>query len=132
MKANAQVYGKNYQYVTSKKAKSRKAYKNSVNRSKRMLMLLIAIVTIMIGISFNSMTAKADNAAHANEVKMYQNYCVQPGDNLWTIAEHFVDLDHYKSTKEFAKEIQNINEIADVYKLTNGTYLMIPYYDEAK
>lgn len=91
--------------------------------------IMITIFFIIIGISAFSLKANANSKAHANECRYYKNYCIEPGDSLWSIAEKNMDYNHYDNIKEYALEIQHINKITGE-KITNGTNIMIPYYAE--
>ena len=93
---------------------------------------MTALFVIVFTGSVFSMNAKANSSKGADDYKYYANYCIVPGDTLWNIAEANIDYDHYNSVKEYAKEIQQINKINGEH-ITNGTYIMLPYYsDELK
>ncbi len=58
--------------------------------------------------------------------KYYKSIEIQPGDSLWSIAEENRDK-HYTSTKEYVKEIKQINGLYSD-QIHSGQYLMIAYY----
>lgn len=101
-------------------------------KRKFVFSVMTALFVIVFTGSVFSMNAKANSSKGADDYKYYANYCIVPGDTLWNIAEANIDYDHYSSVKEYAKEIQQINKINGEH-ITNGTYIMLPYYsDELK
>lgn len=111
---------------------SYKKRKRQELKRKFIFSVMTALFVIVFTGSVFSMNAKANSSKGADDYKYYANYCIVPGDTLWNIAEANIDYDHYSSVKEYAKEIQQINKINGEH-ITNGTYIMLPYYsDELK
>lgn len=112
---------------------SKKILKRKIARRKRQIRtaftVMITIFIMLIGISAFSLKANANSSEHANACRCYKNYCIEPGDSLWSIAEANMDYEHYDNVKEYALEIQHINKISGE-KIMNGTHIMIPYYTE--
>ncbi len=59
--------------------------------------------------------------------KYYKSIQIQPGDSLWSIAEENRDA-HYASTKDYVKEIKQINSLSSD-QIHSGQYLTIAYYN---
>ena len=51
-------------------------------------------------------------------------------DTLWSIAEKYMDNEHYESVNEYIQEVKNVNHLkSDI--ITYGEHLVIPYYMDA-
>lgn len=67
--------------------------------------------------------------ANANSgYKYYTDIIVEPGDSLWTLAEEYVDYDHYKDINCYIREVRNINHLSEDSGLSAGQMLIVPYY----
>lgn len=123
MREKDSLYVKKISYKNKKRQELKRKFAFSV---------MTALFVIVFAGSVFSMNAKANSSKGACDYKYYANYCIVPGDTLWSIAETNIDYNHYSSVKEYAKEIQRINKINGEH-ITNGTYIMLPYYsDELK
>ena len=59
--------------------------------------------------------------------KYYKSIQIQKGDTLWSIATENMDVNYYKNTSEYVKEIKTINALVSD-RVTAGNYIIIPYY----
>ena len=114
--------------VSNRRKKTNRARKMRQLRMKFTFLIMTSIFLVVFGASLCSVNAKANSADGADDYKYYANYCIEPGDTLWSIATENMDYSHYDNVKEYAKEIQKINKIHTEH-ITNGTYIMIPYFD---
>ena len=46
---------------------------------------------------------------------------------MWSIAEKYMDRDHYDSITEYIEEVKDMNSLQDE-TINYGEYLVIPYY----
>lgn len=99
---------------------------------RRMRGLVIAVLMVLAFLSgfFGSSLL----SAHAEEeyVKPVQRYYtsirIKPGDNLWNIAEEYLEGSGY-SKKEYVEVLKRMNGLtSDV--IHEGKYLTIVYFDE--
>lgn len=122
----------NYNRSVSKRQSQLNKHKKQQLKLKMFFLTMTTVFIFIIGASAFSMNANATSAEGANDYKYYANYCIEPGDTLWSIAEEHIDYRYYDSIKSYAKELQAINHITGDH-IMNGTYIMVPYFsDEVK
>ena len=92
------------------------------------LSLLFGIASfIIIGIILFTvfLPSKSNQDIVAN--KYYKSIQIQKGYTLWSIATENMDVNYYKNTSEYVKEIKTINALVSD-RVTAGNYMIIPYY----
>lgn len=83
------------------------------------------IVTFSVGVSGFLSNAKDRNSQVS--YKYYTSITVSGDDTLWSIAEKYMDKDHYHSTNDYIQEVKNMNHLkSDV--ITYGEHLIVSYY----
>lgn len=60
--------------------------------------------------------------------KYYTMVTVEPGENLWDIAEDYIDYDFYKDKNSYISEVRSINHLDAEGGVTAGQSLILPYY----
>jgi hypothetical protein len=53
---------------------------------------------------------------------------VKYGETLWSIAEEYLDDEHYASIEDYIKEVKKINSLKDDEAIIAGRYIVVPYY----
>lgn len=92
---------------------------------------LLAIMTVCLVFTFsfsvNSFlsNAKADNANASH--KYYKSITISDGDTLWSIAQEYMDNEHYDSIKDYIKEVKKVNSLASD-SISYGENIIVPYY----
>ena len=61
------------------------------------------------------------------EYKYYTSITIEYGDTLWSIADQYMDKEHYSRTSYIA-EVKNINHIKNEDMIKEGKMLIIPYF----
>ena len=86
------------------------------------LSILVAIFSVyLISHAFIS------KASEQYEVeKYYKSYEVQSGDNLWSIASNYYNVE-CGTTTEYVNEIKSMNHLEDD-TIHSGEHIVIPYY----
>lgn len=62
--------------------------------------------------------------------KYYTEIAVKDGDNLWTLAENYIDYAHYSSKDQYISEICAINHLDTDCAIAAGQILIVPYYSD--
>ena len=100
--------------VAQARARQKKALKKAAH-----IAALVGIAAISIGMASRP-------APDTNLVEI--TYTVQPGDTWWSIVERFREKDAYdRYILEYKQELEQLNEGADLGKLTPGQKLRIQY-----
>ena len=102
----------------------RRALRMRRDKKKKMLIgfALVLVVSILL---IPQLTIKTN----ANDgYKYYTDIIIQPGDNLWKIANKYADPDYYKDISSYIAEVQHINHIENDSHIVSGQMLIIPYY----
>ena len=113
----------------------RRIRNNRIRRRREMrknfllfVMTLCLIVATSVAVSSFRSDAKNDNARET--VKYYKSIVVSDSDTLWSIAEEYMDQDHYGSVSEYIRDVMRINRLKGdaIYA---DAHLIVPYYDYA-
>ena len=88
-------------------------------------MTVCLVMTISIGLCVFLSNAK-DNSGRTS-YKYYTSITVSSEDTLWSIAEKYMDIEHYRTINDYILEVKTMNHLqSDV--ITYGEHLIIPYY----
>ena len=111
----------------------RRIVRNRIRRKREMrknFLIFAVTVCLIAGCSvtlsgFRS-NAKSDSAPAV--YKYYKSITVAGGDTLWSIAEDYMDEEHYGSIYEYIREVMQINNLKNdaIYA---DAHLIVPYYD---
>lgn len=110
----------------------RRIRNNRIRRQKEMrrhfLMFVMTFCLVLIfSISINGFLSKAKDDGEKSYYKYYKSISISKEDTLWSIAQEYMDEDHYESVEDYIKEVKQTNHLnSDI--INYGTYLIIPYY----
>lgn len=111
----------------------RRIRNNRIRRRREMrknflllVMTFCLIVTTSIAVSSFRSHAKNDPARESS--KYYKSIVVSDSETLWSIAEDYMDEEHYESIYEYIREVMQINNLKNdaIYA---DAHLIVPYYD---
>ncbi|MCM1183771.1 MAG: LysM peptidoglycan-binding domain-containing protein [Roseburia sp.] len=86
-------------------------------------MVLIILVSVFV-ISFSSEASDRDRSVSH---KYYTSIRIEQGDTLWSIANEYMDSEHYRNASEYVNEIKAMNSLTSD-RIIAGNYLIVPYY----
>ena len=92
------------------------------------IFVLLAVIALIVGISIGH-TQKI--YAKSDEQKYYSNIVVSEGDSLWTIAENYMDQQHYESIYQYIDELKRVNCLTSD-SIYVGQNLIVTYYNNAQ
>ena len=106
--------------------------KNRIRRQREMrknLLLLIMTVCLIVtcSLSLNGFRSNAKDDSTETSYKYYKSISVANNDTLWSIAERYMDEEHYASVSDYIAEVMRINGLTDD-TILYGEYLIVPYY----
>ena len=111
----------------------RRIRKNRIRRQREMkknflilAMTICLIVTCMV--SMNGFLSNAKGDSMENSHKYYKSITIADNDTLWSIAEKYMDKEHYACINDYIEEVKHMNNLTDDV-IHYGKYLIIPYYD---
>lgn len=90
---------------------------------------MTAVFVLLLALSIFSLSAKADSTENANEYKYYTSHQIEQGETLWSIAENFMDSEHYETVQDYINEIKSVNQMSGDH-IQSGNYLLLPYFSE--
>lgn len=113
----------------------RRIMNNRIRRQREMKKnFLIFVITICLivtcSISLNGFRANAKDDSTEISYKYYKSIVILDNDTLWSIAEQYMDEDHYESISDYISEVKNMNAMTDDV-IHYGDHLIIPYYDNS-
>ncbi|MCM1190947.1 MAG: LysM peptidoglycan-binding domain-containing protein [Butyrivibrio sp.] len=80
-------------------------------------------IIIICTVSYNTIKSNASSG-----FKYYTQITVEAGENLWDIAEEYIDYDFYKDKNSYIAEVRSINHLDADGSVAAGQSLIIPYY----
>lgn len=98
---------------------------------RKMILLLTTVLLITIGsIVFGSIFSSAQSSAEESGIqyKYYKSIEIKKGDSLWSIANEYCEDEYYDNTKDYVKELKEINNLKSE-KIHYGQRLIVAYYD---
>lgn len=103
--------------------KHNKKYKKKYDKKSEFILICCSVFFLLFA-SVICITNRA--SAKDNEYKYYTSITIEYGDTLWSIANQYMDKEHYTRTS-YISEIKSINHIKDDY-IQEGKLLILPYY----
>lgn len=112
--------------------RERRIRRNRVRRQQEMMKnFLILVMTICLIVTSSVLLSAFRSNAKDDSVevsyKYYKSIVVSGDDTLWSIAEEYMDEDHYSSIHEYIAEVKTMNSLTGD-SICYGTHLVIPYY----
>ena len=97
---------------------------------KKNFLILVMTICLIITctISMNGFRSNAKDGSTEVSYKYYKSISVANNDTLWSIAEQYMDEEHYDSISDYIQEVKCMNHLTDDM-INYGDYLVIPYYD---
>lgn len=110
----------------------RRIRNNRIRRQKEMrrhflMFIMTFCLVFLFSVSISSFLSKAKDGSEESYYKCYKSITISKEDTLWSIAQEYMDEDHYASIEDYIREVKQTNRL-DSNVITYGTYLIIPYY----
>lgn len=99
-------------------------------RRNFMMTIMTFCLIITLSVSVGSFLSKAKDDSAPASYKYYKSITVSNEDTLWSIAQEYMDTEHYRSIDEYIKEVKQMNHLKSD-SITYGCHLVIPYYNES-
>ena len=110
----------------------RRIRRNRLRRQQEMRKRFRMFLMTVFLIAACSFTLSAFRSNAKNEIqtsgKYYKSITVSNNDTLWSIAEAYMDEEHYTSVNEYINEVIRMNSLPND-TICYGQHLIIPYYD---
>lgn len=111
----------------------RRILKNKIRRQREMkknFLILVMTVCLIVtcSISLSGFRSNAKDESTEVSYKYYKSIAVTGYDTLWSIAEKYMDEEHYDSITDYIEEVKSMNSLTND-TIHYGEYLIIPYYD---
>ena len=125
------TYARGYRYQEEDRSE-RRIQQNRIRRKreirKNFLILVMTICLIFTGtITISSFRSSAKDETTQASYKYYTSITVASLATLWSIAQQYMDEEHYASVEDYIQEVKKINSLADD-QISYGEHLIIPYY----
>lgn len=90
--------------------------------------MIATVCMIIIGVlSVNNLPSRAQDEETDIAYKYYTSITVPNHATLWSIAEEYMDREHYGTAEDYICEVKAINSLTDD-RISYGEHLIIPYY----
>lgn len=128
------MYRNNMKHMRIEDVRSeRRILRNRIRRQREMkknfLILFMTVCLIVLGsVSLSGFRSNAKDESTEVSYKYYKSITIGNDDTLWSIAEQYMDEDHYESINDYINEVKNMNTMTDDV-IHYGEHLIIPYYD---
>ncbi|MCM1173962.1 MAG: LysM peptidoglycan-binding domain-containing protein [Blautia sp.] len=96
-------------------------------RRKCLIAAMTACLIMIFSVGINGFLSNAKDNDDQVSYKYYTSITVSHKDTLWSIAETYMDPEHYHSINDYIQEVKSVNHLrCDV--ITYGEHLVVPYY----
>ncbi|MBO4982118.1 MAG: LysM peptidoglycan-binding domain-containing protein [Lachnospiraceae bacterium] len=120
--------------VTNMTERELHCYKRRLRRQRKFrrkiatALLTLCLVTVC-AVSYHAVRISA-NEGEAMTFKYYTRITVQSGENLWNIADRYIDYEQYKDKNEYIAEVVHINHLDEDASVRVGQHITVPYYSD--
>lgn len=100
-------------------------------RMERMRKLKLAFLTVFLSVGLIlicSLSYRTIRTSANSGFKYYTRITVEEGENLWELADSYIDYDYYKNKNSYIAEVRHINHLDESCSITVGQTLIFPYY----
>ena len=123
MRTQQSIYDKNERELR----KYARALRLRRERRRKCLTLAVAAfaafcMVMVCTVSYNSISLNASDG-----FKYYTSIIAEAGENLWDIAEVYMD-EHYDSKEDYIAEVCSINHLDENGTVIAGQTLIVPYF----
>lgn len=95
---------------------------------RNILLLCLSILTVLFfALWITSISTQASDREHQPSYKYFKSIEVAAGDTLWSIAEDYMDDEHYSHPADYVAEVKRMNSLTSD-RIEAGSYLIVPYY----
>lgn len=110
----------------------RRIRNNRIRRQREMrknFLVTIATICLVItlSLSMSSFLSSAKDDSSPTYYKYYKSITIESGDTLWSIAQEYMDDEHYASVNDYINDVKQINALKS-NGITYGEHLIVPYY----
>lgn len=99
-------------------------------RKKFLMFIMTVCLVITFSTGISGFLSNAKDKDSRTSYKYYTSITVSNEDTLWSIAEKYMDQEHYGSVNDYIKEVKNMNHLQNDI-ITYGEHLIVPYYMDA-
>lgn len=96
-------------------------------RRKFFMLIMTVCLVITFSIGVNAFLSNAKDKNSGTSYKYYTSITVSNEDTLWSIAEKYMDQEHYGSVNDYIKEVKKMNHLQSDM-IIYGEHLIVPYY----
>lgn len=108
--------------------KRERSRRRRIRQLRKRTFLISMVLSMVIAVFCACRTfAQADGSRKLPAYKYYTSYEIKEGDSLWSIAQTYMDDEHYDSVYDYIKEVKSINGLTKD-TIHADCYLVIPYY----
>lgn len=112
--------------------RERRIRNNRIRRQREMrknalLIIMTFCLVFTVAVSMNSFLSNAKEESSPVSYKYFKSITIENGDTLWSIAQEYMDNDHYDNVHDYINEVKKMNALSGD-DITYGQYLIIPYY----
>jgi len=119
--------------ITEMTDRELRIYKRKLRRQReqrrRLAIVISALFLAFLG-TFSYCSLKSDAKSSKDEVmyKYYTRVTLQYGDNVWDLADNYIDYDQYKDKEDYLDEVCSINRLSNCDHIDAGESIVFPYY----
>lgn len=130
---NRALYNRTTYARTEDLRSERRIRNNRIRRQREMkknfaLFLMTVCLIVTCSVALYGFRSDAKDHSTQQTYKYYKSITIDNGDTLWSIAQQYMDSEHYDSVSDYVEEVKSMNALTDDV-IHYGEYLVIPYYD---
>lgn len=99
-------------------------------RRRRLLVSMFVMLAVFCMFMTGTILYSSIRTQAASGFKYYTSVTVESGETLWSLADEYVDYEHYMDKNKYIAEVQRINHLDDDCMIMAGQMLIVPYYSD--
>ncbi len=123
---------KSIYYMTDRELRAYRRKRRRQGELRRRVFSFAATLCLILTctVFYHAIVTSANTGEDGMRFKYYTNITVQSGENLWDIADRYIDYGHYESKSDYLEEVIHINHLDEEAAVKAGQHIVVPYYSE--
>ena len=106
---------------------SRRKARREQQIKRNLFLIVLTVFLVLFFVMFYHVIVSHASTESDLTYKYFTGITVQSGDTLWSIAEEYMDAEHYDSIQAYIKEVMKTNNMHSD-SIIAGQLLIVPYY----
>lgn len=127
--ARMKIYGRDIREMSDRELRNfRRAIRLRRMRRQKAVAVSVAATAVFCVILAAAISLSTIRSSASSGFKYYTGVTVEAGENLWDMAERYIDYNVYRNKDSYLAEVKHINHLNEDGSIYAGQFLIFPYY----